>query len=41
MMSPDEEAFNHWFKSLFELDGCVWHRGLHNDQTQILGAIFL
>ena len=35
------EPFNQWFKSLLELDGCVWHRGLANNQTQILGSIFL
>lgn len=35
------EPFNQWFKSLFELHGCVWHRGLDNNRTQILGAIFV
>jgi hypothetical protein len=34
------EPFNQWFKSLFELDTQVWHRGLENNQTQILAAIF-
>lgn len=34
------EPFNEWFKSLFELDQRVWHRGLENNQTQILAAIF-
>jgi hypothetical protein len=34
------EPFNQWFKSLFELDARVWHRGLENNQTQILAAIF-
>jgi hypothetical protein len=34
------EPFNQWFKALFELDQCVWHRGLGNNQTQILAAIF-
>jgi hypothetical protein len=34
------EPFNQWLKSLFELDGRVWHRGLANNQTQILAAIF-
>jgi len=34
------EPFNEWFKSLFSLDNCVWHRGLCNNQTQILGALF-
>jgi hypothetical protein len=34
------EPLNQWFKSLFELDQRVWHRGLDNNRTQILGAIF-
>lgn len=34
------EPFNDWFKMLFGLDQSVWHRGLANNQTQILGAIF-
>jgi hypothetical protein len=34
------EPFNSWLKSLFELDVRVWHRGLANNQTQILAAIF-
>jgi hypothetical protein len=34
------EPFNEWLKSLFELDGGVWHRGLENNQTQVLAAIF-
>jgi hypothetical protein len=34
------EPFNQWLKSLFELDGGVWHRGLENNQTQTLAAIF-
>ena len=34
------EPFNEWFKSLFELDHRVWHRGLANNQTQMLAAIF-
>jgi hypothetical protein len=34
------EPFNQWLKSLFELDGKVWHRGLQNNQTQMLAAIF-
>ena len=34
------EPFNQWFKSLFELDTHVWHRGLDNNRTQILAAIF-
>ena len=33
------EPFNQWFKSLFELDDRVWHRGLDNNRTQILAAL--
>jgi hypothetical protein len=35
------EPFNQWLKSLFELEGRVWHRGLDNNQTQIMGSIFV
>ena len=28
------EPFNEWFKSLFELDERVWHRGLDNNQSE-------
>lgn len=38
--SQSVEPFNEWFKSLFELDCKVWHRGLANNQTMILAAIF-
>ena len=34
------EPFNEWFKSLFELHACVWHRHLDNNRTQLLAAIF-
>jgi len=34
------EPFNEWFKGLFELDHKVWHRGLDNNRTQMLAAIF-
>jgi hypothetical protein len=34
------EPFNEWFKSLFELEDRVWHRGLENNQTQLLAAVF-
>jgi hypothetical protein len=34
------EPFNQWLKSLFELNQHVWHRGLDNNRTQILAAIF-
>jgi hypothetical protein len=33
------EPFNSWFKERYELQDHVWHRGLHNNQTQILAAI--
>jgi len=35
------EPFNEWFKTLFELDQRVWHRGLENNQTQMLAGIFV
>jgi hypothetical protein len=35
------EPFNSWLKSLFELDMRAWHRGLINNQNQILAAIFV
>ena len=34
------EPFNQWFKSLFELELKVWHRGLENNRTQILASMF-
>src|SRR5262249_13065559 len=34
------EPFNDWFKRLFGLNQTVWHRGLANNQTQVLAAIF-
>ncbi|MBN1395915.1 MAG: hypothetical protein JW959_12910 [Pirellulales bacterium] len=34
------EPFNDWLKLLFELDHRVWHRGLENNRTQLLAAIF-
>jgi hypothetical protein len=34
------EPFNEWFKSLFELNYRVWHRGLNNTRTQMLAALF-
>lgn len=34
------EPFHEWFKSCFELTDRVWHRGLENNQTQLLAAIF-
>lgn len=34
------EPFNQWFKHLFELEDRVWHRGLGNNRTQLLAALF-
>jgi len=38
--SQTVEPFNEWFKSLFELDDRVWHRGLGNNQTQLMDTLF-
>ena len=38
--SQTVEPFNESFKSLFELDDRVRHRGLQNNQTQLLAAVF-
>jgi len=35
------EPFNQWLKSMFELEDRVWHRGLDNNRTQLLTAIFI
>jgi len=34
------EPFNEWFKRDFGLDQRVWHRGLANNQTQLMAAVF-
>jgi len=34
------EPFNQWFKHLFQIDDRVWHRGLDNNRTQLLAAMF-
>jgi hypothetical protein len=34
------EPFNHWLKRLFELEDRVWHRGVDNNRTQLLAAVF-
>ena len=34
------EPFNAWFKDRCQLQQNVWHRGLNNNRTQILAAIF-
>ncbi len=34
------EPFNDWFKASFELNEHAWHRGLDNNKTQVLAAIF-
>jgi hypothetical protein len=35
------EPFNSWFKQLFEVARNVWHRGLFNNRTQLLAAMFV
>jgi hypothetical protein len=35
------EPFNEWFKNSFQLSDRAWHRGLANNQTQLLAAIFI
>ncbi len=40
LRSQTVEPFHDWFQTLFELDQEVWHRGLENNRTQILAAIF-
>ena len=34
------EPFHEWFKNSFELADRVWHRGLQNNQTQLLASLF-
>ena len=34
------EPFNGWLKNLFDLHDRVWHRGLDNNRTLLLAAIF-
>jgi hypothetical protein len=34
------EPFNEWFKQMFDLSDHVWHHGINNNKTQVLGAIF-
>jgi hypothetical protein len=34
------EPFNQWFKHLFEIEDAAWHRGLGNNRTMILAAVF-
>jgi len=38
--SKSVEPFHEWFKSRFDLNERVWHRGLANNQTQLLAAMF-
>jgi hypothetical protein len=38
--SQTVEPFNSWLKSLFDLHLHAWHRGLDNNRTQLLAAIF-
>jgi hypothetical protein len=34
------EPFHHWFKHLFQIEDHVWHRGLDNNRTHLLTAVF-
>lgn len=34
------EPFHEWFKSAFELNEKVWHRGIENNRTQVLSCLF-
>jgi hypothetical protein len=38
--SQTVEPFNQWLKSAFDLGDHAWHRGLQNNQTQLMAAIF-
>ena len=38
--SKTVEPFIEWFKNLFDLHDHAWHRGLLNNATQILAAIY-
>jgi hypothetical protein len=38
--STSVEPFHQWFKNLFQLNEHVWHRGLDNNRTQLLAALF-
>lgn len=40
LRSQTVEPFNEWFKHSFQLSDRVWHRGLANNQTQLMAAIF-
>lgn len=35
------EPFNAWLKAMFELEDRVWHRGVDNNRTQLLGGVLL
>lgn len=35
------EPFNDWFKGRFDLARSVWHRGLANNRTQLISAVFV
>lgn len=35
------EPFNAWFKTLFELEDRVWHRGLDNNRTQVAAGLLI
>jgi hypothetical protein len=34
------EPFNDWFKTRFDLHDRAWHRGVDNNRTQLLAAVF-
>lgn len=38
--SQTVEPFHQWFKDRFELTERCWHRGLNNNRTQVLAAMF-
>ncbi len=38
--SQTVEPFNDWLKTRFDLHDRAWHRGLNNNRTQLLAAIF-
>lgn len=35
------EPFNEWFKTKFDLHQSAWHRGPHNNHTQLTAAVFV
>ena len=41
LRSKTIEPFNSWLKCLFDFHDRVWHRGIENNRTQILAAVFI